>query len=40
MVYLGGPMVLLDRFLLVRFTAQQSPGESELLFTTAREHRV
>jgi hypothetical protein len=37
MVYLGAPMVLLDRFLLIRFTAQQSREETELLFTTARE---
>jgi hypothetical protein len=37
MVYLGAPMVLLDRLLLIRFTAQQSRGDTELLFTTARE---
>ena len=41
MVYLGAPVVLLDRFLLVRFAAQRpSGGEPELLFTTAREHRA
>jgi hypothetical protein len=40
MVYLGVPMVLLDRFLLIRFAAQRSSGEPELHFTTAREHRA
>lgn len=38
MVYLGAPVVLLDRFLLVRFAAPRPSGEPELLFTTAREH--
>ena len=40
MVYLGVPMIVLDRFLLVRFAAQQSSGEPELHFTNAREHRA
>jgi hypothetical protein len=39
MVYLGAPVVLVDRFLLVRFGARSS-GEPELLFTTAPEHRA
>lgn len=40
MVYLGAPMVVLDRFLLARFTAPRASGEPDLLFTTAREHRA
>jgi hypothetical protein len=40
MVYLGGPMVLLDRFLLVQYAAKQSSGDSELLFTPAEHHRA
>lgn len=40
MVYLGAPMVVLDRFLLARLTDQRASGEPDLLFTTAREHRA
>ena len=40
MVYLGGPMVLLDRFLLIQYAAKQSSGDSELLFTPAEHHRA
>lgn len=39
MVYLGGPMVLLDRFLLIQYTKQQTQ-DPELLFTTAEHHRA
>ena len=37
MVYLGGPMVLLDRFLLVRFAASRQTGNPELLFDAAKQ---
>jgi hypothetical protein len=41
MVYLGGPIVLLDRFLLIRYTKQQSTSEDpELLFSPIGQHRV
>lgn len=40
MVYLGIPVILLDRFLLVRFAAQQASQQSELLFPPVREHRA
>jgi hypothetical protein len=41
MVYLGIPMVLLDRFLLIKATAQQAtPDNPELLFTPAEHHRA
>ena len=40
MVYLGGPMVLLDRFLLIQFSAKQAgPDDPELLFSPER-HRA
>jgi hypothetical protein len=39
MVYLGGPMVLLDRFLLISYGKQQVQ-DPELLFTTAEHHRA
>jgi hypothetical protein len=39
MVYLGVPMLLLDRFLLIRFTASQSAGDQTMLFS-AHEHRA
>ena len=39
MVYLGGPMVLLDRFLLIQYTKQQAE-DPELLFTNAEHHRA
>jgi hypothetical protein len=37
MVYLGGPMVLLDRFLLIRYQAALPEAERQL-FVTAVEH--
>jgi hypothetical protein len=40
MVYLGGPIVLLDRFLLIRFSAQQAENSTELLFSPPEHHRV
>ena len=40
MVYLGGPMVLLDRFLLIQYAARQSSGDSALLFPPAEHHRA
>jgi hypothetical protein len=41
MVYLGVPMVLLDRFLLIKATSQQAtPDNPELLFTPAEHHRA
>jgi hypothetical protein len=39
MVYLGGPVVLLDRFLLVKHTKQRHES-SELLFTAPDQHHV
>ena len=39
MVYLGGPVVLLDRFLLLRY-AKQGRESSELLFTAPDQHHV
>jgi hypothetical protein len=39
MVYLGGPIVLLDRFLLIRSSGQQ-PADPELLFSPPEHHRV
>ena len=41
MVYLGGPMVLLDRFLLIQYSSRQAAGaDPELLFTPAGHHRA
>jgi hypothetical protein len=42
MVYLGGPMVLLDRFLLIQYSAKQAGGvgEGELVLTPAEHHRT
>ena len=41
MVYLGAPVVLLDRFLLVRVAKQKAAaGAGEMLFSDAREHRA
>jgi hypothetical protein len=37
MVYLGGPMVLLDRFLLIRYQAALPETERQL-FASAVEH--
>lgn len=39
MVYLGGPMVMLDRFLLIQYGKQQMQ-DPELLFTTAEHHQA
>lgn len=39
LVYLGGPIVLLDRFLLMSAAKQASP-DPELLFTPPEHHRV
>lgn len=39
MVYLGGPVVLLDRFLLLKY-AKQGRESSELLFTAPDQHHV
>ena len=39
MVYLGGPMVLLDRFLLIQYGKQQTQ-DPELLFTPIEHHRA
>jgi hypothetical protein len=40
MVYLGVPMVLLDRFLLIRFNSRQTDGNPELLFPPQEHYRV
>jgi hypothetical protein len=40
MVYLGGPIVLLDRFLLVQYSAKQASGEPQLLFPSAGRHQA
>ena len=39
MVYLGGPMLLLDRFLLIQYGKQQTQ-DPELLFTPIERHRA
>jgi hypothetical protein len=39
MVYLGGPIVLLDRFLLIQYTKQQTE-DPNLLFTPVEQHRI
>jgi hypothetical protein len=39
MVYLGGPMVLLDRFLLIQFSAKQAAEDADLAWTAPEHHR-
>jgi hypothetical protein len=39
MVYLGGPVVLLDRFLLIKYS-RQAAGGGDLLLTPAEHHRA
>jgi hypothetical protein len=39
MVYLGGPIVLLDRFLLIQFSAKQAAEDADLAWTAAEHHR-
>jgi hypothetical protein len=39
MVYLGGPMVLLDRFLLIQYGKQQTQ-DPELVFTPIEHHQA
>jgi hypothetical protein len=39
MVYLGGPIVLLDRFLLIQFSAKQAAENADLAWTPAEHHR-
>jgi len=40
MVYLGGPIVLLDRFLLIQYSAKQAGGDGDLALTPAEHHRI
>lgn len=40
MVYLGGPIVLLDRFLLIRFRAKSQPAQPDLLFSPIGQSRA
>lgn len=40
MVYLGGPIVLLDRFLLIQDSAKRAAGDGELVLTPAEHHRT
>jgi hypothetical protein len=40
MVYLGGPIVLLDRFLLIQYTAKQADVDAEFGMTPAEHHRT
>ena len=40
MVYLGGPIVLLDRLQLIQYGKRQSSQEPELLFTPIEHHRA
>jgi hypothetical protein len=40
MVYLGGPMVLLDRFLLIRYQSASPDTEPQLFAATAEHNRV
>ncbi len=40
MVYLGGPVVLLDRFLLIQYTAKQGETDGEFVLTPAGHHRT
>jgi hypothetical protein len=39
MVYLGGPIVLLDRFLLIQYSARQAAENPDLAWTPAEHHR-
>jgi hypothetical protein len=39
MVYLGGPIVLLDRFLLIQFSAKQAAENADLAWTAPEHHR-
>jgi hypothetical protein len=39
MVYLGGPIVLLDRFLLIQFSAKQAAEDADLAWTAPEHHR-
>ena len=40
MVYLGGPMVLLDRFLMIQFAAKQAGQTNEVVLDTRRAAAV
>jgi hypothetical protein len=40
MVYLGGPIVLLDRFLLIKYSARQAAGDGDLILTPAEHHQA
>ena len=40
MVYLGGPIVLLDRFLLIKYSARQAAAGGDLVLTPAAHHRA
>jgi hypothetical protein len=40
MVYLGGPIVLLDRFLLIQYSAKQAAAGGEFALTPAEHHRT
>jgi hypothetical protein len=40
MVYLGGPVVMLDRFLLIKYSARQATVEGNLVLTPAEQHRT
>jgi hypothetical protein len=39
MVYLGGPIVLLDRFLLIQYSAKQAAENADLAWTAPEHHR-
>jgi hypothetical protein len=40
MVYLGGPIVLLDRFLLIKYSARQAAGGGDLILAPAEHHQA
>jgi hypothetical protein len=40
MVYLGGPVVLLDRFLLIKYSARQAAADGDLMLTPAEHHQA
>jgi hypothetical protein len=40
MVYLGGPIVLLDRFLLIQYSAKRAGLDGEFAMTPAEHHRT
>jgi hypothetical protein len=40
MVYLGGPVVLLDRFLLIKYSAGQAAVDGNLVLTPAEQHQA